>query len=318
MSDYSQITNFTTKDGLTTGDPEKIISGADFDAELSAISTAIATKFDTTDVASQAQAEAETANTVLMTPLRVANWADANGGMVGDIQALADPNADRILFWDDGAGAAALLTATNGLEISATSLQMASTAGGAGLTYTSGVLAVGAGSGITVNANDVAITNVTAGTTQPINISSGTFSFRIDQLASSLTGATIAGADLFIVDDGAGGTNKKIAYQDFGIPVVDDATTTPFSAADLTYANKWYSCSNASAITATIPANASIAYPVGTTFWFYQVGAGQVTVAVTTDTLRAPNGTKTAAQYSVVSVTKVASTTWVLTGDATV
>ncbi len=46
MSDYSQITDFSDKDALTTGDPEKVISGADMDGELAAISTAIASKID--------------------------------------------------------------------------------------------------------------------------------------------------------------------------------------------------------------------------------------------------------------------------------
>lgn len=44
MSDYTQVTDFSAKDALTSGDPEKIIAGADVDAELAAISTAIATK----------------------------------------------------------------------------------------------------------------------------------------------------------------------------------------------------------------------------------------------------------------------------------
>lgn len=46
MSDYSQTTDFSAKDDLTTGDPEKVILGADVDAELAAIAAAIATKAD--------------------------------------------------------------------------------------------------------------------------------------------------------------------------------------------------------------------------------------------------------------------------------
>jgi hypothetical protein len=46
MSDYSKITDFTAKDALTTGDPEKIALGADVDAELAAIATMSATKED--------------------------------------------------------------------------------------------------------------------------------------------------------------------------------------------------------------------------------------------------------------------------------
>lgn len=52
MSDYTQITDFSAKDALSSGDPEKIILGADFDAELAAIATAVGSKVDTTDTAS--------------------------------------------------------------------------------------------------------------------------------------------------------------------------------------------------------------------------------------------------------------------------
>lgn len=46
MSDYTQTTDFSAKDSLASGDPEKIILGADVDVELAAIAAAIATKFD--------------------------------------------------------------------------------------------------------------------------------------------------------------------------------------------------------------------------------------------------------------------------------
>ncbi len=124
MSDYTQITDFSAKDALTTGDPEKIILGADFDGEFSAIATAIGTKYDSNDLASQAAAEAGSSNTVLMTPLRVQNWGDANGGMVGDIQALTDPNADTILGWDDSASAAINYTIGAGLTTSTTTISV--------------------------------------------------------------------------------------------------------------------------------------------------------------------------------------------------
>lgn len=46
MSDYTQITDFSAKDALASGDPEKVATGADIDAELAAIATAIASKVD--------------------------------------------------------------------------------------------------------------------------------------------------------------------------------------------------------------------------------------------------------------------------------
>jgi hypothetical protein len=46
MSDYSKSTNFTAKDGLSSGDPNKRINGALFDSEFDPISTAVASKID--------------------------------------------------------------------------------------------------------------------------------------------------------------------------------------------------------------------------------------------------------------------------------
>ena len=46
MANYTRVENFTVKDSLDTGDPEKIITGADVDSEFNAIATAIGTKQD--------------------------------------------------------------------------------------------------------------------------------------------------------------------------------------------------------------------------------------------------------------------------------
>lgn len=46
MSDYSKSTNFTAKDGLSTGDPNKRINGSLFDGEFDPIATAVASKID--------------------------------------------------------------------------------------------------------------------------------------------------------------------------------------------------------------------------------------------------------------------------------
>lgn len=49
MSDYAKLTDFTAKDSLVTGDPEKVALGADIDADLNAIVTMSATKEDETN-----------------------------------------------------------------------------------------------------------------------------------------------------------------------------------------------------------------------------------------------------------------------------
>jgi hypothetical protein len=48
MSNYTQSTNFATKDALTSGDPLKIVKGTEINTEFNNIATAIATKADTT------------------------------------------------------------------------------------------------------------------------------------------------------------------------------------------------------------------------------------------------------------------------------
>ncbi len=122
MTDYTQSIDFSAKDALPSGDNAKLIKGSDFDTELGAIETAIATKYDSADIASQAEAEAETSNSKLVTPLRLAQWADYNAGAVGDLQAFTDPNVDCIFGWDDSAGGAIGFTAAGALSISGTTL----------------------------------------------------------------------------------------------------------------------------------------------------------------------------------------------------
>lgn len=50
MSNYSQITFFAPKDSLPSGNPSKLILGAQFDPEFAAIAIAIATKYDSASI----------------------------------------------------------------------------------------------------------------------------------------------------------------------------------------------------------------------------------------------------------------------------
>jgi hypothetical protein len=67
-----------------------------------------------------------------------------------------------------------------------------------------------------------------------------------------------------------------------------------------------------------IPANASVAFPVGTAIALYNNSGSNQTISITTDTLRqagtANTGSRTLAQYGLVTCVKVASTTWVISG----
>jgi len=68
-----------------------------------------------------------------------------------------------------------------------------------------------------------------------------------------------------------------------------------------------------------IPANGSVAFPVGTAIALYNNSGTSQTISITTDTLRfagsALTGTRTLAQYGLATCVKVASTTWVVSGS---
>jgi hypothetical protein len=74
---------------------------------------------------------------------------------------------------------------------------------------------------------------------------------------------------------------------------------------------------NGSAVTVTIPANGNVAYPIGTKLNFAQLGAGQVTVAIVSDTLNydATLSAKLNGQYAVATALKTTSTSWLLFGN---
>lgn len=68
----------------------------------------------------------------------------------------------------------------------------------------------------------------------------------------------------------------------------------------------------------TIPANSTLAFPVGTAVMVYNDSAVNQTISIATDTLRqagtANTGSRTLAQYGVCTLVKVGSTTWVISG----
>lgn len=157
MSDYVQIVAYGPKDALTTGDPAKLIKGTEIDAEFDAIATAISSKEDQSnkgqpngyagldgngdvpsaqlpagsssaagilELATNAETVTGTDTARAVTPAGVEAWAAQNAGMVQDISNLSDPNADRILFWDDSAGAVVAMSVTSPVTITGTALSV--------------------------------------------------------------------------------------------------------------------------------------------------------------------------------------------------
>ena len=92
-------------------------------------------------------------------------------------------------------------------------------------------------------------------------------------------------------------------------------TGTTYTAV-LTDDGKLVTCDNASAITFTIPTNATVAFGIGTQINIMQLGAGQVTIAGAGVTFRSEGSKlKTKGQYAVATCCKIATDTWVVVGN---
>lgn len=70
--------------------------------------------------------------------------------------------------------------------------------------------------------------------------------------------------------------------------------------------------------TYTIPANGSVAYPIGTAITFINDDSNAVSIAITTDEMRlspgGTTGTRTLAQYGIATAIKVTATSWRISG----
>lgn len=144
--------------------------------------------------------------------------------------------------------------------------------------------------------------------------------------SSGGTGLTIA-ADQGLFLQGATGSSQGVgtlnaqalyingALFSPGVPINVQAGNYTTVLAD---ANKCISNSGA-ANTTTIAANASVAYIVGTAISIYNNTAGNMTIAINTDTMRfgpaGTTGSRTLGQNGMATLLKIAATTWVITGS---
>lgn len=108
-------------------------------------------------------------------------------------------------------------------------------------------------------------------------------------------------------------TASSLGY--LGIPQSATATTATLAIGDA--GKHIYVITNGQTI--TIPANATVAYPIGTTINFVAgPSATTVTIAITTDTMRlagtGTTGSRTLAANGMATALKVAATTWYISG----
>ncbi len=81
----------------------------------------------------------------------------------------------------------------------------------------------------------------------------------------------------------------------------------------------YHPSTDANARTYTIPANSSVAYPIGTAITFINMTSQVVTIAITTDTMylssAGTTGSRSLAQYGSATAIKITSTSWLISGS---
>jgi hypothetical protein len=129
-----------------------------------------------------------------------------------------------------------------------------------------------------------------------------------------LSGGTMTGAITFASGQTVDGTNG-IGY--INIPQNSQSAAYTCVLAD---AGKhiFHPSTDATARTFTIPANSSVAYPIGTAISFINMTSQVVSIAITTDTMylssAGTTGTRSLAQYGTATAVKIESNKWIISG----
>ena len=172
------------------------------------------------------------------------------------------------------------------------------------------------GSGVLLFGTSPAITTsiTTASTTFAlINTTATTVNFAGAATTALNIGASNAPITGFTATATATSTAASLGY--LGIPQSATATTATLAIDDA--GKHIYVTTNSQTI--TIPANATVAYPIGTTIDFIAgASATTVTIAIDTDTMylagTGTTGSRTLAAHGMATAVKVAATTWYISG----
>lgn len=163
------------------------------------------------------------------------------------------------------------------------------------------------------SAHTVSISNGAGSANKTINIGTastgGTTTISIGSASGASSNVTIFG----IADGTVTTATKGAGYM--GMPQVSTGISRSFAATD---AGKHIYVTS-TGTTQTIPANTSVAFPIGTTIVVVNGSGVSTSIAITSDTLRLANsastGTRTLASNGMCTLVKINSTEWIASGN---
>lgn len=177
-----------------------------------------------------------------------------------------------------------------------------------------------------VSANGLAGTVATATTTPAITLSTSITGV-LKGNGTAISAAT-AGTD-YIAPSGALGTPSSGTLSFCTVDGTDAVgfRNVPINSQSAAYTAVladsgkviFHPSTDANARTFTIPANSSVAYPIGTALTFINMTSQVVTIAITTDTMylssAGTTGSRSLAIYGSATAIKMTSTTWLISGS---
>lgn len=225
---------------------------------------------------------------------------------------------------------AQVYSAGTGLTLTGTTFSLtapvATTLGGTGLTsftsggavyatstsaLTTGTLPVASGGTGAVTLTGVVIGNGTSAFTT-VTAPSGTIVGTTD--TQNLTSKTLTTGNTLDAGTSISDTGTIAATSPGFRGLPQNAQTASYTLA-LTDAGKHISTTSGGVI---VPANGSVAFPIGSTIVIYNDSSSSQTISITTDTMylagSATTGSRTLAQRGLATLVKVASTTWAISG----
>lgn len=161
----------------------------------------------------------------------------------------------------------------------------------------------------------------------PANTNTGAVTINIDSVGAKavlkhnsnplVAGDLVAGIPAVLVLDSVSSAFFLLNPLNVGIPQSANSGSVTLA---LENANQhiYHASGAGSGDTYTIPANASVAYPVGTTLTFVNEDSNSISIAINSDTLTwagtTSTGTRTLAQNGMATALKTTSTRWLISG----